>query len=305
MQRNTANASEQERRNDAASDHVNRTFKWLDQVDADLGFENAGAFLLAYTIAKGINRHTGMFFAARDTLADKVGCDPRSIVRLVKLLENRGHLSVKRSPGRGHATEYRLIWQNADQRPDAHPTLKGDIGVTLNSDTGVTLNAQKVTSMSVKRDTGVIPTPLNIPHSKNIRGDARSACAREQGIHTEERQGQGEAFEAFWQSFPNRVGRDRAEKAFKQVWASGVDLDILIVAAKRYAASKPAKREWLNPSTWLNDRRWNDEPAPIPETGSGSAATPRPRRNSYDQRAQRNADAYAALMSLPGGRYAN
>jgi hypothetical protein len=37
---------------------------------------------------------------------------------------------------------------------------------------------------------------------------------------------------------------------------------------ERYVRNQPPNREWLNPSTFLNQRRWEDEP---PRRSTGSA----------------------------------
>lgn len=73
----------------------------------------------------------------------------------------------------------------------------------------------------------------------------------------------GDAFARFWQAWPNKVGKPAAERAFKKV---AHELDDILAGIDRYVRSKPADRPWLNPATFLNQRRWEDQPAPVAQS---------------------------------------
>lgn len=70
-----------------------------------------------------------------------------------------------------------------------------------------------------------------------------------------------EAFDAFWTAYPRKVAKKTAEKAFSKVEQSAYPL--LLPALERHKRS----RQWTkdggdyipNPSTWLNQRRWEDD----------------------------------------------
>lgn len=76
--------------------------------------------------------------------------------------------------------------------------------------------------------------------------------------------GMAEAFDRFWEAYPEKVGKKPAALAFAKV-ASEVEL--IIEGLARYVQNKPADRQWLNPATFLNQRRWEDKPAPQPIGG--------------------------------------
>ena len=65
--------------------------------------------------------------------------------------------------------------------------------------------------------------------------------------------------EAFWERFPNKVGKADAMKAFDKATRK-VSPEILFPALQRYA-TKTDDRPFCNPSTWLNQERWLDQPA--------------------------------------------
>lgn len=75
-------------------------------------------------------------------------------------------------------------------------------------------------------------------------------------------------FEKFWAVWPNKVGKPTAAKSFLKVWR---EADAIIAGVNRYMRDKPADRPWLNPATFLNQRRWEDAPAPLARAGPAPA----------------------------------
>lgn len=66
----------------------------------------------------------------------------------------------------------------------------------------------------------------------------------------------------FWARYPHKVGKTDALKKLDGVMRSGrVDFATLMAGLDRYIASKPPDRAWCNPATWINQGRWEDEPA--------------------------------------------
>lgn len=65
--------------------------------------------------------------------------------------------------------------------------------------------------------------------------------------------------ERFWAAFPNKVGKADAMKAFDKA-STKTTPDVLFPALDRYA-KKTDDRPFCNPSTWLNQERWLDQPA--------------------------------------------
>ena len=77
-------------------------------------------------------------------------------------------------------------------------------------------------------------------------------------------------FLAFWREYPRKVGKGAAFRAYQK--RGGVDVALLVAAVQ----SQRAGPDWIrdngqyvpNPATWLNQRRWEDEP---PEKVNGPA----------------------------------
>ena len=73
-------------------------------------------------------------------------------------------------------------------------------------------------------------------------------------------------FDEFWEAYPKRVGRGAAEKAYERIHPTA-ELQGQMLAAVSIAKKS---RQWQenngqyipNPATWLNQRRWEDDPSP-------------------------------------------
>lgn len=92
------------------------------------------------------------------------------------------------------------------------------------------------------------------------------------------------AFDAFWAVYPHKVGKADASKAFERA-ERRVDIESLMAGLHRYVA-KTDDRPWCNPSTWLNQDRWTDEPAtPVARAGPPGRTNPTlvAARNLMDQ----------------------
>jgi len=74
-------------------------------------------------------------------------------------------------------------------------------------------------------------------------------------------------FARFWDRWPNKVGKPAAERAFGALASRGVAIDPILAGLDRYIRDKPPDRPWLNPATFLNQRRFEDQPAPANGTG--------------------------------------
>lgn len=67
-------------------------------------------------------------------------------------------------------------------------------------------------------------------------------------------------FEAFWQAYPRKAGKEAARKAW--AFAMGVTTPERVEAAVRAYKWPEDPRFIPHPSTWLNQGRWDDEPTP-------------------------------------------
>jgi hypothetical protein len=81
-----------------------------------------------------------------------------------------------------------------------------------------------------------------------------------------------EQFEMFWKSFPRRVAKGAARKAFDKA-IKKTTLENMLKAITEYVAKKPEKIDFKHPATWLNGECWDDEWEPDQPKVSASLTT--------------------------------
>lgn len=69
-------------------------------------------------------------------------------------------------------------------------------------------------------------------------------------------------FEAFWKSYPRRVAKGAARKAWDKA-IKKTTLENMLKAITEYVAKKPEKIDFKHPATWLNGECWDDEWEPV------------------------------------------
>lgn len=104
----------------------------------------------------------------------------------------------------------------------------------------------------------------------------------------------------FWKRWPNKVGKPAAVKAFLAVRTKGnADLATILAGIDAYERSRGDK-PWLNPATFLNQRRFEDAPA----AQAKLAIVPRHDvDHSKDVWVPRGTDAERAWMGAMGSGY--
>ena len=72
-----------------------------------------------------------------------------------------------------------------------------------------------------------------------------------------------DGFDEFYQSYPNKVGKQAARKAWPKAIKAIGSLVLMLDAVERYIQQKPPDRQYMNPATFLNGQRWLDQPATV------------------------------------------
>jgi hypothetical protein len=92
----------------------------------------------------------------------------------------------------------------------------------------------------------------------SLRSESIPRASRAANLHPD--------FADFWAAYPRKVGKGAAEKAFASAIAKGASVADIATGLNRQ--TWPADRRFIaHPSRWLNERRWQDDPA---------AASPKP-----------------------------
>lgn len=128
-------------------------------------------------------------------------------------------------------------------------------------------------------------TPRVQKHRNAMKRDVTPETAREEKIREEkiEKKDTREValsfdpneFAYFWEAWPNKVGKPAAVKALAAARKRGAPFAAIMDGVGNYIRDKPPDRPWLNPATFLNQNRWEDQPATVSIHG-----TPRPQAGS-------------------------
>ena len=170
------------------------------------------------------------------------------------------------------------------RRAAAAAAASGDRRTTAGQTEDGTQNNQKKTAGRVKQST---PKQTIPEQTRETEGDLPHSPQSEAKADTQERR-----FAEFWAQYPKKVGKKAALTSWKRIKPDAALFERIMQAIAKAKASDQWNREGgrfiPNPTTWLNQGRWDDE---IPETGTQTKQTPPGRVNTMDVLAGIIADA--------------
>jgi biotin operon repressor len=108
------------------------------------------------------------------------------------------------------------------------------------------------------------PTQDNPLHKNNI--------SKKNNLKNNERIYSDLEFDSFWESYPKKVDKGAALRAFRRA-IKNLDPAVVIAGAKAYAEDPnlPEKQFIKNPATWLNAEAWANGPLPKRKTTDSKA----------------------------------
>jgi len=112
-------------------------------------------------------------------------------------------------------------------------------------------------------------TPANSPelpetHRASPQDGTVQDSTKKRTSSTASRSTVDEAFAAFWDAYPRKVGKGEARKAWAKIVKAGVDPASVVAGAERYRDDPARRRKDIeftkHPGPWLNAERWTDQP---------------------------------------------
>lgn len=216
---------------------------------------------LLYGLISSMCNHKGFCWAKNETLARYLGTDSdRTVRRLLGELKDKGYLQVEQSNVNGNTLRRIFLAQSFD-RPDKNDRPPG----------------QNCPDRPDKNDRQNNINNNNIPpiaplggqkpqEPKKTRKRKRPTGAVELPPELEE------SFSRFWAEYPKREDRQNARWRWLQLSPDESLVQIILQAVENQKQSE----KWVDgyialPSTWLNNRRWEDEvtPAAVTEDEGG------------------------------------
>lgn len=197
------------------------------------------------------NRKAGnTCFPSLSTIADDANVSRRTVVNAIEELESVGLVTVeKRMDDAGDQTS-NLYWlhrksESAQGSAGSAPQVVQDLhqGVVQN------LHPNHMNSFNTDE------IELNSSDDENNTNDGAETPARTSNTARDR-------FDAWYATYPRKVGKQAALASFMR-HATSVPLDTLLRAVERQKKSSQWQKDGgqfiPNPSTWLNQGRWDDE----------------------------------------------
>ena len=105
----------------------------------------------------------------------------------------------------------------------------------------------------------------NTQSNSNSKSNSQSKSQSQSNSQSNAQSNRSADFERFWNSYPRKVGKQAARRAFEQ---AEIPVDRLLAALERQRGAPQWQRDngryIPNPATWLNEGRWEDETAAPP-----------------------------------------
>ena len=207
---------------------LERKFALVPEWVIDLKISNS-AFRLYAILARYADYNTHRAFPSRETLAERMGASVKTVERAVAELQEVG--AIKReNRGRYHSNIYTLV-----------------------------MDDPQGTKMSP--DKNVPGEDKNVPRGdKNVRrGDKDVALTR---TIEQELKNKKDIFDQFWNLYPKKADKRKAEKALEGALKRAT-LSVILDGVEKYRDDPNRKPEFTkNPASWLNADAWDNDLLP-------------------------------------------
>ena len=223
---------------------------------------------LLYAEINALADYKGYCWATNEYLAKLLDISKRTVQELVSALAEKGFVEVEvvRDERTNEVVE-RRIWVDVSMRNNPPPSCENPHDPSCEN-----LHDPSCENLHVERDINLlneIPPIVpqdggQAPKPKRKRKEPKTAPDHEP-----------ERFAAFWKAYPRGENKQGAIRAWDNLKPSPELLDQMSIGLARALQSDDWKRGYGIPhaSTWLNNRRWEDQPkaAPksVPESGTG------------------------------------
>lgn len=201
---------------------------------------------------------TGYCYASNRYFIELYGVTDRAVQKWIKDLAACGYITVEVLGGAGQGRCERRITPIFSLWDVRHTPNRSSQPPNKNS------------GISPNKNSGIPPNKSSgrtIQDNNTSNNNTTCACAR--------------GFDRFWAAYPRKVGKGAAERSFERIRPDAALLDGMLRAIETQRQSDTWLRGYIpNPATWLNQRRWEDEPdgvtAPAAQQAPHSPPPPTP-----------------------------
>lgn len=284
--------------------------EWLDAVLSEQGPPLPTTRLCLMAIGKHLNAEVSAFPSVV-LIANETALSERAVRIHLQHAVDAGWLvreSIGAASGQGwRRYRYRALIPEGAERRAARKGQGAESGTARSGEGAAPRSERCGTSFhNVRND-----VPLNLPNeiAQRSRPSSNGRSAARSDGHREEHE---QLFEAWYRSYPRKVARGQAMKAFFKLNPDADLVDRMIAALEAQKAARERKQAagewtppWKHPATWLNAEAWLDEiEEPAPQTQKPARAGAwRPPHSGFDaDYYAMDADEEEATRFATGGR---
>lgn len=200
----------------------------------------------------------GRYYGSQKTLAEKIQMSERSVRGAIAVLKDLGIVRIEQRAGRTDVIHLMLT-----------PVVLFENGPEEDGDTPAP--PAKTPARVAATPAGAADDPDNLPRDKTKTPAEAGDLFGGEGNDPPEPSAEY-LFDTWWAIYPLKKAKGAAEKPFAKAILK-VHFDTLIKRTKRFAELCAGRdRQFIpNPSTWLNQRRWEDEDLLPPKVVTGEA----------------------------------
>lgn len=211
----------------------------------------------------------GWWEATRQEMCEETRLSDRVLRRGLEELRDAGLIESERVTPFRPTLRWRVLW--ADSESAGQPVMdeSSSTGEPMD-DLTITVEDDSSISLSSETDGEVEP-----PSTPQAGVDEQQALPLLSVVAADEPQGLDSEFDGFWGAYPRKVGKQAARKAYRAA-RKVASLDAIAAGLRAQLPDLRTRDLHLvpHPSTWLNQRRWEDDPR--------AAAQPRGGPRNYD-----------------------
>jgi hypothetical protein len=215
--------------------------------------QSGGALLVLLAIADHASDDGGNAWPSLPTLARKARLSERQVVNVLHQLEAAGEIRVARGGGRGQVNHYTVLMPESRKDFTENLSLNGKHEIRA---TERVKSAPKRVKSATERVKPISPEPSIEPSIEPSNGEPPTPRAWEP------------RFERFWLAYPRKESKQKAREWFALHRPGPATLDAMVDAIARQSQSAQWQKEGGRfipmPTTWLNQRRWEDEGVTLP-----------------------------------------
>lgn len=221
---------------------------------------------LLYAEINALADYKGYCWATNEYLAKLLDISKRTVQELVSALAEKGYVEVEvvRDERTNEVVE-RRIWVDVSMRNNPPPSCENPHDPSCENS-----HDPSCENLHVERDINLLnEIPPIVPQDGGQAPKRKRKEPKTAPDHEPER------FAAFWKAYPRGENKQGAIRAWDNLKPSPELLDQMSIGLARALQSDDWKRGYGIPhaSTWLNNRRWEDQPKAspkkVPESDTG------------------------------------